>query len=375
MMSKVKGLYIHVPFCEHLCFYCDFCKVFYDTEQASQYLNVLAQELDSYQIDFGALESIYIGGGTPSALNIYQLETLFNMLNQHDLSSVKEYSIEINPENFNLAKAQLLKDNHINRVSIGVQTFNEKILKAINRQHTKQQAIQAIQDLKSVGIENISVDLMYGFNNQTVSDIKEDLTILEQLEIEHVACYNLILEKGTVFNNMQYEVDEEQAYELELFLQQELFKMGYEHYEVSNFAKHQKYSHHNLLYWHNEKYYGIGLGASGYLDNYRYYNTKSITKYLKGNFNVRKEYYSNLESLLKDEILVKFRLYNGIALEPINRKYSIDFTNYFNNAIMKNINRVYLQNNQLYFYKEGQDYLNEVIIDFIDQIGSEKNEQ
>lgn len=374
MMNKIKGLYIHIPFCEHLCFYCDFCKVAYEEPQASQYLKVLAQEIASYQIDYSALRSVYIGGGTPSALSIEQLTQLFNMLNQHDLRNVKEYSIEINPENFNITKAQLLRDNHINRVSIGVQTFNEDILKTINRQHTKQQAIQAIKDLQSVGIDNISVDLMYGFNNQTIADIKEDLKILELLNIDHVSCYNLILEKGTVFNNMHYEVDEDQAYELELFLHQELARMGYEHYEVSNFARKQKYSQHNLLYWHNEKYYGVGLGASGYLNNYRYYNTKSITEYLKGNFNVQKEYYDSLNDLLRDEILVKFRLYKGIALEPINRKYSIDFTKYFNNAIMRNINRVYLQNNQLFFYKEGQDYLNEVIIDFIDQIGSEKNE-
>jgi oxygen-independent coproporphyrinogen III oxidase len=373
-MSNIKGLYVHIPFCEHICFYCDFCKQLYDEQQASAYLEVLASELASYPINFEQLESIYIGGGTPSALNVQQLTILFAMLNRHDLSNVKEYTIEINPENFTLAKAQLCRVNHINRVSIGVQTFNETILRSLNRVHTKQQVLDAIKYLRAVGIDNISIDLMYGFNNQTIDDLAADLKILAELDIDHVACYSLILEKGTVFNNQGYEIDEDHVYELESFLHQELAKMGYEHYEVSNFARHQKYSYHNLLYWHNEHYYGIGQGASGYLADYRYYNTKSMTKYLQKDFNVHKDYYQSRADLLKDEILLQFRIYNGIDLMALNQKYSLDFTKYFNNAIMKNIKHLSFVENKLYFDKTAQDYLNNILIDFIEEIGSENNE-
>ena len=366
MNNKVKGIYIHIPFCQSICFYCDFCKVFYQEQLANDYLNVLKREYLSADINCSDIESIYLGGGTPSVLNYEQLEELLSFIDYTRYPNLKEFSIEVNPESLGLAKILLLKKYGINRLSIGIQTFNDDLLKACNRHHTKKQGVEVIKLLQANGFENISVDLIYGFNKQTKKDLLNDLKIVESLKIKHLSFYELSIEKGTVLANQKYQKNDE--IDFDDMITSTLEKMGFEHYEVSNYAKDKNYSNHNLLYWHNERYYGFGLGAAGYLSDYRYYNTKSITNYLKGRYNRQIEPYNNQLELLKDEIMLKFRMFNGIDVKQIESKYNLDFTKYFERAIIYNEEKIFIKNNQLFFTKKGQLFLNDVILDFIEEI-------
>lgn len=363
-MNKVKGLYFHIPFCQNICFYCDFAKVYYEEELANQYLAMLSKEVNSYQINHEFIETIYIGGGTPSCLNLKQLEVLFTIINAQSFPNLKEFSIEVNPDSLDNAKIQLFKDNAITRISLGVQTFNKKYLKEINRFHTFNEVNNLVNEIKKYEIE-INIDLMYGFNNQSITELKDDLLAIKQLDVNHVSVYDLILEEGTVFYNANYLKNEDE--QLSEYVNDFLIELGYEHYEVSNYARKHKYSLHNLLYWHNERYYGFGLAAGGFIKDYRYYNTKSITKYLKGEFLFNKEYYHNQKEYLIDEIMLSFRIYNGIDINIFN-KYKIKFLVFFSKSLEKNSDKLFIKDNKLYFNKKGQLLLNDIIIDFIDEV-------
>lgn len=368
MNSKVKGIYIHIPFCSDICHYCDFAKVYYDNKLADTYLDALSVEYNSEEIVFSDITSIYIGGGTPSALNLEQLRKLFSIINVWQFKNLVEFTIEINSEHLTNEMVSLFVDNKINRVSIGVQSFNEDILETINRHHSIDTVVKSIAMLRKRNIIDISIDLMYGFHNQTYEIIANDLEIMNSLDINHVSVYSLILEEGCVFSNINYQINELET-DFDIYINDLLInKYSFEQYEVSNYARNHNYSKHNLLYWSNQKYYGFGLGASGYIDDYRYYNTKSITKYNNNDYNRYIDKYINDVELLKDEIMLSFRMYNGVNLTQINEKYSIDFTKYFEHAIIKNINRVNIIDNSLYFSKEGKLFLNDLIIDFIEEI-------
>ncbi|MDH6603115.1 oxygen-independent coproporphyrinogen-3 oxidase [Bacilli bacterium PM5-9] len=366
MNKKVKGIYIHIPFCKDICYYCDFARIYYNEKIADEYLDVLIEEYNSENIICNDIESIYIGGGTPSSLNENQLERLLIEIDYKRFKNLKEFTIEINPENINEEKIIILKKYGINRISVGVQTFDDTRLKEINRQHNKDDIVKIIKLLKKYDFNNISIDLMYNFANQTKEQLLSDLNSLMILNINHVSVYSLILEEGTIFYKNKYQSEDND--ELDLLINTYLNEYGYEHYEVSNYAKNNSYSIHNLLYWNNEYYYGFGLGAAGYLNNYRYYNTKSITNYLKKDNKKRVEYYNNSYELLKDEIMLKFRIFNGIDIGKIEDKYAIEFTKLFEHAIINNKTRVYIENNKLYFTNEGKLFLNDVIIDFINEI-------
>ncbi|MDR1782062.1 MAG: radical SAM family heme chaperone HemW [Bacilli bacterium] len=371
--NKIKGIYIHIPFCRNICYYCDFNKVIYNDELANNYLIALAYEIKSSNILNDDIETIYIGGGTPSCLSYRQLVFLFSLINISTYPNIKEFNIELNPEDVNEELVSLLIKNKITRVSIGVQSFNDNVLKECHRLHNKNDVINAISLLRKNGISNINIDLMYGFNTQSIDNIKHDLTMIEQLAINHVSYYNLIVEPGTVFYNNNYQesdLDNEYLFMINDYL---INNLGFENYEVSNYCKNKEYSKHNLLYWHNEHYYGFGLGACSYINNQRIYNTKSITNYNKLKFNKLIENYSYKE-LLENEILLQFRLFNGIDLNEISKKYSFEFTNYFKNAIIKNMKNIMIINNKLYFNNKAKLFLNDIILDFIECIGEIDND-
>lgn len=365
MNNSVKGIYVHIPFCKDICYYCNFYKGYYDYNTALQYIKALKYEVEQYSIDNMSIESIYIGGGTPSVLDIDLLEELLLIFNSSIYSSVQEFTVEVNPDSITKEKALILKKYGVNRISIGVQTFNNELLQSINRSHTREQSIECIEMLQDIGLTNISVDLMYGFNNQSLQTLKEDLHKLIYLNIQHISTYSLIIEDGTVYSNQKYIKDEDLDYEYELYINKFLIDNGFEHYEVSNYSKNNTYSRHNLLYWNFERYFGFGMGASGYIENYRYYNTKSITNYNQLLFNVKYDYYQNNSDLLKDAIMLQFRIYNGIDITLINSRFNIDFNKYFAKAIEKNLDNIYFIDNKLYFKQQAKLFLNNIIIDFI----------
>lgn len=319
----MKGLYIHIPFCEKICHYCDFVKQVPKNDLViDDYITALINEIDSYEDEFELINTIYIGGGTPSVLNPTQLERLLKALNQ---IKPTEFTIEVNPESYSFAKGLIMQKYGVNRVSLGVQSFNDKILKYINRSHTKEQVFNVVNNLKMLGITNISVDLIYAIPGQTKMMLYEDLEQIKLLDIKHVACYSLILEEKTYFHH-QYmkgnfkQVDNELEGNMFEIVITELKKQGFMHYEISNFAKDKSfYSKHNLLYWTLGDYIGVGLGAHGFINKSRTYNVKSLNQY-KDN---RKPLIvtQTKKDLLTDKLIFGLRLLDGLKISEIEEEY------------------------------------------------------
>ncbi len=275
-----KGLYIHIPFCKYICSYCDFGKKYITKQPVDEYVNSLINEMDLYT--FTEVDTIYIGGGTPSSLNFLQTEKLLRAINSRvDISKVVEFSFELNPDDITVEYLQLLKRYNVNRLSIGIQTLNDNILQAINRMHTKAQAISGV-DLALLKFDNVSVDFMFNLPMQTKADIDESLQFISERKLAHVSYYGLIMEGNTILATEKHRYwDEDEEAKMYSYIQTQLQKLGYNNYEISNYAQANYQSAHNIHYWQADNYYGIGLSASGYLEDIRYTNTASIKDYIK----------------------------------------------------------------------------------------------
>ena len=262
----VKNCYIHIPFCEKICSYCDFCKMFYNEELVNKYLDELKEEIsDSYNDD--ELETIYIGGGTPSSLSIKQLEKLFEITNSLKLSKDYEFTIECNFENITYEKLNLFKKNKVNRISFGLESINKNNLKILDRTINKDKVIDIINYCKKIGITNINVDLMYAIKDESIEDLISDINFIKSLDITHISTYSLIIEEHTKLYLNKYDyIDEDLDRKMYDTICNELKE--YDHYEISNFAINKDYrSRHNMTYWKNNTYYRFGLRASGYEGN------------------------------------------------------------------------------------------------------------
>ena len=267
----MRGLYIHIPFCKSICNYCDFTKLVSSNENQEKYINRLLDEIDYYDNELKNIDTVYIGGGTPNSLPLNLLEKLLIKIKPILEKSI-ESSIELNPEFINKDLVNLLTKYKINRVSIGVESFNDTILESINRKHKKADVINSIKLLKENNINNINIDLIYGLPNQRLEDIKNDLNIFYALNIPHISYYSLILEDKTVFSylikNKKLELpDDDLVADMYDYISNDLEKNSYKHYEISNYSKAGFESKHNLLYWNQDEYVGVGLGASGFINN------------------------------------------------------------------------------------------------------------
>lgn len=319
------GLYIHIPFCKSICHYCDFAKTIPRNQKVvDKYLDKLIEEIKMHQESFNKINTIYIGGGTPNYLNDESLTRLLKVL---EPIKPTEFTIEINPELYTESQGQILKKYGVNRVSIGVQTFNQEILDYLNRKHTEKDVIKAVSGLKKNGIENVSIDLIFAIPNQTINDIKYDLLKAHELGVKHISYYSLILEENTYFyylyNRQKFtEVSEDLSREMYEFIIKNIAEMGYDHYEISNFSKPEYESIHNKIYWNFDDYIGVGLAASGFIDGIRYYNDKSLNKYLKKALLEKVEL--TKEDKISEEIIMKLRLKVGINVSEFNKKHEID---------------------------------------------------
>jgi len=321
----MKSCYIHIPFCNSICTYCDFCKMYYNSEWVDKYLNTLEKEISKYYKG-EELSTIYVGGGTPTCLNEKQLEKLLNIINILNKNETIEYTIETNVESLNIEKIKLLKKYGVNRVSIGVQSILEKNIKYLGRNHTKEQVSFLIKELKENGIKNINVDLIYALPNQTLDDLKKDLDFILSLDVCHISTYALIIEENTKLGIENIKsIDEELDYKMYQYICNRLKQSDFIHYEISNFSKINYQSKHNLTYWNNEQYYGFGLGASGYIDNVRYDNTKGLNKYLSDNYRLNEEQL-NLNIQIENEFILGLRKINGINKEKFKLKYGLEMT-------------------------------------------------
>ena len=344
----VKSIYIHIPFCNHICSYCDFSKLFYNEELVNKYLDCLENEI-KLRYKGELINTIYIGGGTPSSLSIDQLNKLFSIISKFNLSSDVEFTFEANFDSINEEKLLLLKKYKVNRLSFGIETFNNKFLKDLNRFEDYDIIYSKIKLAKSLGFNNINVDLMYGFNNQTINDLKDDLDKIISLNINHISTYSLIIEKNTeLYINKYNRIDDDLDNDMYYYIIDYLSKFGFKHYEISNFSKDNYYSKHNLTYWNNLEYYGFGLSAASYINNVRINNTRSITQYLKNNYKFEEEIVSNDDKMTYEMIL-------GLRkIEGVNKK---EFKNKFGVKIEDKFDIIDLINKKLLIDKDGYIYI------------------
>lgn len=328
--SKPTSLYIHIPFCEHICSYCDFTKLFYNSKFSTPYLVALEKELESYKI--GKQKTVYVGGGTPTCLSDGEFEKTLSLLDKY-IDSDTEFSVEANIENLSENKLRIMQAHKVTRLSIGVQSTHNERLNSLGRHHSFEDAKKAVKLAKKYGFDSINVDLIYGYPNETEQELKEDLKNILALDVDHISIYSLIVSPGTLFYNLkvneQNQDDSRKFYDIIL---DTLRKHGYERYEISNFARNKKYAKHNITYWKNEKYFGVGLGASGYIDNIRYTNTKNLDKYLNGNFVENKEIVDE-NSLLEYYLITNFRLEDGFSRQEFKDKFGIDFVEKFSGKL------------------------------------------
>ena len=332
MQTKPTSAYVHIPFCTQICYYCDFSKVFIKNQPVDSYLEHLIEEYDSY--DIKKLRTLYIGGGTPTALSASQLAFLLEKLTEKlDLSYLEELTIEANPGDLDQEKIAVLKDSPVNRVSLGVQTFNDRTLKQIGRSHSEKDIYENIANLKKADFDNISIDLIYALPKQTMEDVKINVAKAIALDIPHMSLYSLILENHTVFMNRMRRgklplPKEDLEAEMFDYIIAELEKAGFEHYEISNFSKPSFESRHNLMYWDNAEYYGIGAGASGYVDGVRYKNHGPIRHYLQaveaGNARVQEEMLT-LKEKMEEEMFLGLRKKSGVSKKRFEEKFGLSF--------------------------------------------------
>ena len=320
--SKIKSLYVHIPFCKNICSYCNFAKLLYVEKNVISYLKTLKKEIISLKKQ--KYKTIYIGGGTPSSLPFSHLNDLLMFLNKY-LRKNNEFSIELNVEDINEELLKILKNNHINRISIGVQTLNDKYIQLINRHHNSQMVKKNIQLAKKY-FNNINVDLMYGFPNQTFKELQEDVKNFLELDIQHLSCYSLQIEENTIFFQKNYKnlINNDLEAKMYRYIVKTLNKNQFKRYEISNFAKKGFQSKHNLVYWNNQQYYGVGLYASGYCNNYRYTNTRNFQQYLL-DFNKKEYFYLTKKDVMFEQIMLNLRLDKGLNINKFNKIFSCDF--------------------------------------------------
>ena len=361
----IESLYIHIPFCDSICSYCSFKKQIYNEEQSKKYILNLLDDLK--RIPKCSLKTIYIGGGTPSSLADNDLEILLSNLKPL-LKEDYEFTIESNPENLTFNKAKIFNKYGVNRVSIGVQTFNEKFLKLLSRKHSLNDINEAVNNLLLNNINNINFDLIYGLPFQALNDFILDIKYLKNFPLTHVSLYSLTIDENTIFNNLKYEeADEDLLRDMSDEATKILSEYGFNKYEVSNYSKPNYESKHNLTYWFDNEYYGIGISASGYENNTRYKNITSLKKYNEGERKFEEEKVDDFNHEY-EFIMLNLRTKYGIDLDRYKEIFNKDFLKTYKNEIVKLSDFIIIYNNKITVKDNNYMILNTLILEFIKKL-------
>ena len=334
----MAGIYIHIPFCKRRCIYCDFFSTT-QSEKKSEYVHALVRELEIRKdyLDNEEIETIYLGGGTPSQLSKEELEEIFaHIYKVYKVTPDAEITLEANPDDLTPEYVSMLRTLPFNRISMGIQTFQEETLKLLHRRHTAQQAIEAFRRCREAGFQNISIDLMYGLPGETLETWEQDLQQAIALHPEHISAYHLIYEEGTTLWNLREQNKVEEAEEelsLTLFktLIERLTKAGYQHYEISNFCLPGLHSRHNSSYWTGKKYLGCGPSAHSFDGTSRQWNVSSLDKYLEGirtgqlDFEIED---LDLYTRYNDFVITSIRTCWGMPLSQLRTTYGETLYNY-----------------------------------------------
>ncbi len=364
-LNKPKSLYLHVPFCKTICYYCDFCHSVYTRKQALLWLETVRKEIALKDIS-PYLDTIYIGGGTPSALEDDVLDALLELLDPYT-HDVKEYTIEVNPETMTKKKVSILKKHGINRISMGLQSSDESLLKMMNRHHDLEDIQRVMGLFREQGITNISLDLMYSLPTQTLEILHKSIEDTIALKPSHISIYSLTIEENSVFGKKGYQaLDEEieaDMYELACSM---LEKHGYKQYEISNFSLEGKESKHNLAYWHYLDFYGISLGASGKENGIRYDNTTRFKDYVDNPLQ-REEIILSEEDQIFEHVMMSLRLKEGLNIQDFNQQYAISLVDYYQKPIQMHIKlgNLVIEDDYLKCTSKGYPILNTILCDFL----------
>ncbi|HRM23452.1 MAG TPA: radical SAM family heme chaperone HemW [Enterococcus aquimarinus] len=342
---KSTSAYIHIPFCEHICYYCDFNKVFLEGQPVDEYIQSLLTEirLTLEKHPTKVSETIYIGGGTPTSLTAKQLDVLLTGIHRYlPTHTTKEFTVEANPGDLTAEKLDVFKAHGVNRLSMGVQTFDDRLLKKIGRKHSVQDVYDTIKLLEKKQFDNVSIDLIYALPGQTLESFRDTLTKALAFDLPHYSMYSLILENKTMFMNWVRQGRLElptQEVETQMFEEAiiAMAQSGHHQYEISNFAKKGKESMHNLVYWDNEHYYGFGAGASGYLNQKRYKNYGPIQHYMKPLKEQRLPIFETEEisraNQIEEEMFLGLRKIEGVSLRRFEEKFNQKLTTVYQSVI------------------------------------------
>ena len=323
----MRGVYIHIPFCNSICSYCDFCKFLHNDLWAKMYLESLHKEIEEYY-EGDTVKSIYIGGGTPSCLSYDNIIKLFEITKMFNTTKNFEFTFECNVNDITPELLMILKDAGVNRISIGVESFDKYVLKYLNRKHDKKEVFKNVELAKKY-FDNVNVDLIYAVPIENMHILKSDISNILKLDINHISTYSLIIEPHTAFFNKGVKnIDEELDAKMYSYICKKLKKKGFIHYEVSNFSKFGYESKHNLTYWDNGEYYGFGAGAHGFINSVRYENTRNLNKYLKNEFRFNEVLMSTQEDM-ENELMLGLRKIDGISMSKFMDKFGIDVLDAF----------------------------------------------
>lgn len=337
------GLYIHIPFCKEKCHYCDFFSFKGKDELMEPYVKALISEIKSFENKGLDIDTVYIGGGTPSILMLDSIKDIMNALKSvFNINKEAEITIEVNPGTVTLADLKGYQGLGINRLSMGAQSFKDKQLKKLGRIHTSKAIGETVAFGRKAGFKNISLDLIYGLPDETIADVRTNVAEGIALGVDHLSLYGLIIEEETPFYKMLAEgnlnlPDEETLLQMRDEGTDLLAENGFKRYEISNYGKTGFQSKHNLIYWHNEPYIGIGANASSYWQNKRYRHVDSIKAYIEdskqGIFREIDSYEVGNEEAIEEGILLGLRLIDGIDINEFKKRYTIDLRQTFGEAI------------------------------------------
>lgn len=353
------SIYIHIPFCNSICTYCDFCKIFYNKKYINDYLNNLEQEIKvRYKSEI--VNTIFIGGGTPSSLDDEELIRLMNIIEIFKLNDNYEFTVECNIESITENKLKIMKKYGVNRISIGIESFDNSIIKLLGRNHTKKDVYNKMGIVKRY-FSNINIDLIYAAYDD-INILKSDIDCFLKLDIPHISTYSLIIEDNTMLKiNGMKNIDEDIDYEMYKYIEDALEKNNYIHYEISNYAKNGYQSKHNLVYWNNEEYYGFGLSSTSYINNERITNTKNLRKYLNGEY-LDTSVYEDKDIRMENEIMLGLRKLDGIDLDRFKEKFNVSLEDIYNIDNLVRNGYLIRDNNCIKIDKKYMYISNEIIV-------------
>lgn len=345
--TPAEAVYIHIPFCTNKCFYCDFNSYVLKGQPVGDYLEALEREMAATVERFPpqTIETVFVGGGTPTVLLPDQMERFIGLVDTYfpNRSNQFEFTMEANPGTTDTEKLAVMKAGGVNRLSFGVQTFDDVLLKRIGRIHTVDEVYQSIENAQKLQFDNLSIDLMLGLPKQTLEHVETSLNAALALNLQHYSIYSLKVEENTLFHDL-FERNElplpEEEEELQMYMltMKKLGANGYHQYEISNFAKPGFESRHNMMYWRNRSYYGLGAGAHGYMEGLRHVNVKGIQPYIDSSRSGLPRMESNAvsrEEAMEDFMMVGLRLLDGVRAEDFISQFAVGMDDVFGSIISR----------------------------------------